>query len=641
MDKTAAQPATGIRRQGRHRLFNRSFRSIGIALFIAAMGLGACGAPPPDEASGPVTETPAQPQAETQTAAPAPAKTPPSPKTAPEGRAQPEAATGSAAKKTATARKHMIAAANPLAAAAGRDMLRAGGSAVDAAIAAQMVLNLVEPQSSGIGGGGFMMHFSAKNGEIAAYDGRETAPRSATPTMFLGEDGKKQKFYDMVVGGLSVGVPGLLRMLETAHKEHGKLAWKKLFEPAIRLAEDGFAVSPRLHGLISRDGHLKTFASAASYFYTENGEPLPVGHRLSNKSLARTLRTIAEQGADAFYTGDIAQTIVNSVRSAWRNPSGMTLADLGAYKTVKRDPVCMPYKSWLICGMPPPSSGGLTTLQILGLLQGFDLTDLPPGSRDAVHLIAEAGRLAFADRNIYIADPDFIPVPVGGLLDPGYLELRAREISPKRDMGPAPPGMPGTSAGLRLAPDDVEKGLSTTHISIIDGNGNAVSMTTSIENAFGSRLMTRGFLLNNQLTDFSFLPEKNGAPVANRAEPGKRPRSSMAPTLVFDGSGKVVMAIGSPGGSSIIGYVAKTLISALDWKMNIQDAIDLPHFVNRNGKTVLEKDTPVARLKDALEIMGHEVSVRSMPSGLHGITAFGEGLIGGADPRREGVAIGD
>ncbi len=541
----------------------------------------------------------------------------------------------------APAQRHMIAAANPLAAQAGLDMLRAGGSAVDAAIAAQMVLNLVEPQSSGIGGGGFLLHYAAASGAIDAYDGRETAPAAASPDMFLDHRGKPRKFYDAAVGGLSVGVPGLLRMLEMAHREHGRLPWAKLFEPAIGLAEGGFVVSGRLNRLIAGDRRLKTFEAARTYFYDADGQPRAVGARLTNAALAETFRRIAEGGADAFYDGAIAAAIAAAVGGARPNPGSLSEADLAGYRARKREPVCLFYRKWLVCGMPPPSSGGITTLQILGILQRFDMAAVKPGSTRAVHLIAEASRLAFADRNTYIADDDFIPVPTAGLLDPGYLDLRAQEIGAKRSMGTAFPGMPGAGAGLRLAPDAARRGVSTTHLSVIDGDGNAVAMTSSIENAFGSRLMVRGFLLNNQLTDFSFAPEKDGAPVANRAEAGKRPRSSMAPTLVFDGTGKAVMAVGSPGGSRIIGYVAKTIVATLDWELGMQEAIDLPHFVNRNGRTELEEGTPIEALKGELEALGHEVSIRPLNSGLHGIRITPAGLIGGADGRREGVALGD
>ncbi len=559
----------------------------------------------------------------------------------PQAKPQPEQPGGGKTHELVRAKRHMVAAANPLAAETGRQILRDGGSAVDAAIAAQMVLNLVEPQSSGIGGGGFMMLFAAESGEIATYDGREKAPDGATPGMFLNADGKPKKFYDAVVGGQSVGVPGLLRMLEAAHKEHGKLPWAKLFEPAIRMAEQGFAVSERLHTLIANDKYLKAFPNTAAYFHDASGAALPVGHKLVNKPFAATLREIAKKGADAFYYGPIATDIAKTVREATRNPGSMQRVDVAGYQAVKRDPVCLFYRLWMVCGMPPPSSGGVSTLQMLGLLQGYDLSQLEPGSAAAVHLVAEAGRLAFADRNTYIADPDFIPVPTEGMLDPAYLELRAREISTDKSIGKAFPGMPGVSAAARFAPDTSVAGLSTTHLSVVDAAGNAVSMTTSIESAFGSRLMVRGFLLNNQLTDFSFAPEKDGVPVANAVAPRKRPRSSMAPTLVFGGDGKVVMAVGSPGGSRIIGYVAKTLIAALDWNMDIQQAINLPHFVNRNGKTDLEKGTALEALAPELKALGHDVTVRDLTSGLHGIKITDGQITGGADPRREGVALGD
>lgn len=535
----------------------------------------------------------------------------------------------------------MIAAANPLAAEAGLGVLRAGGNAIDAAIAAQLVLTLVEPQSSGIGGGAFLMHYDAKTGSIQSFDGRETAPKSSTPNMFLKPDGTRKKFYEAVVGGSAVGVPGLLRMLEMVHKQHGRLPWRTLFEPAITLAKSGFVISPRLAGLIARDKYLKTFDVTQQYFYDKAGNPKPQGTLLKNPELANTLRIVANGGAEAFYSGIIANGIVDTVQEASLNPSGMTPTDLETYVAKDRAPVCLPYRTWLVCGMGPPSSGGLTTLQILGILQRFELDKMEPFGAKAVHLVAEASRLAFADRNTYMADSDFIPVPTLGLLDPAYLDLRAQEISPFKTQGKKSPGMPGLQANLKFAPSENETGLSTTHLSVIDKSGNAVSMTSSIENAFGSRMMSGGFLLNNQLTDFSFVAEKDGAPIANRAEAGKRPRSSMSPTLVFDGSGKLVMALGSPGGSRIIGYVVKTLIATLDWGMDMDAAIDAPYFVNRNGSTDLEKGTSLEALKPALEEMGHTVKFISSASGLHGIRVTDHGLDGGADKRREGVAIGD
>ena len=537
--------------------------------------------------------------------------------------------------------RQMIAAANPYAAQAGLDMLARGGSAVDAAIAAQMVLNLVEPQSSGIGGGGFMLSYDARDGSVIAYDGRETAPAAVTPKLFLDSDGAPLKFFDAVIGGRAVGVPGLLAMLELAHERHGKLPWAVLFEPAIILAEQGFSLSPRLHKLIGKARGLGRYATARSYFFTADGLPKPVGTRLANPAFAATLRAIAAGGAAAFYQGDIAADMVAAVRAAADNPGLMSLADLAAYDAKPRQPVCAGYRQWRVCGMGPPSSGGVTTLQILGLLEGFDLAALAPGSVAAVHLISEASRLAFADRARYLADDDFQPVPVRGLLDKGYLASRAAAIDPESSMGRASPGEPPFRNGGLGADDPGGEGFSTSHIAVIDSDGSAVSMTSSIESAFGSRIMVRGFLLNNQLTDFSFQPEIDGVAVANRVEAGKRPRSSMAPTLVFDGDGRLRLSIGSPGGSRIIGYVTQSLIALLDWRLELRTAIALPHHVNRNGPIDLEEGTPIAALGPALERLGHEVRIRPLVSGLHGVAVTGQGLEGGADPRREGVALGD
>ena len=542
--------------------------------------------------------------------------------------------------------KWMIAVANPYAAEAGLKILRQGGSATDAAIAAQLVLNLVEPQSSGIGGGAFLVHFDGISSEISTYDGREKAPATANSEMFMNKDGTRKKFFDVVVGGQSVGVPGLLRMLETAHKEKGIIKWAKLFQPAIELAEKGFIVSPRLNSLIKKDKYLKTFPTTEAYFHTSEGTAHEVGHLLKNRPFALTLRLIAQNGADAFYKGALAQRIVDTVNGASKNPGSLSMADMANYTSEKREPVCMFYRQWLICGMGPPSSGGLTTLQILGILKSFDLAAMKPdqdGQIDpiAAHLIAEASKLAFADRDIYIADEDFVPVPSAGMLDPSYLELRARQISPTKAISKAKPGNPGLSQSWNFAPGDDSLGLSTTHISIVDRKGNAVSMTSSIENAFGSRMMVGGFLMNNQLTDFSFISKKNGELVANHAAPGKRSRSSMAPTLVIDANGKVVLAIGSPGGANIIGYVAQTIIANLEWNMNIQSAVDMPHIINRNGTTYLESNTGLDALIPTLKALGHTTKLVTMTSGLHGIRVRDGKLYGGVDSRREGVALSD
>ena len=532
----------------------------------------------------------------------------------------------------------MIAAANPHGAEAGMAMLRKGGSAVDAAIAAALVLNLVEPQSAGIGGGAFLLHFDGKTKEVAAYDGRETAPAAATPGLFLKADGEPMGFWEAVVGGRSVGVPGLIRLFELAHRDQGRLPWADLFQPAIELAEGGFAISPRLHKLIARDKYLKTYAPARAYFFGSDGAPLPVGHSLRNPAFARTLRALAAGGADAFYEGPIAAAIAETVQGAEGNPGAMTRADLAGYEAKRRDPVCGPYRAWRVCGMPPPTSGGVAVLQMLGILSHFDLAALAPGSAEAAHLIAEASRLAFADRGRFLADADFVPVPVAELLDPAYLAKRAALIDPAKSMGPAEPGLPPRQAAMPPQTDPP----ATTHLVTADRWGNVVSLTASIEGASGSRLMVGGFLLNNELTDFSFRPEAEGRPVANRVQPGKRPRSSMAPSLVLDGaSGDFLLAAGSPGGSRIIGYTLKTLIAALDWNLPMQAAIDLPHVINRNGKTDLEEGTSAAALAPALEALGHEVNVRGMTSGLHGLRKGPDGLTGGADPRREGIVLAE
>ena len=550
------------------------------------------------------------------------------------------------------AQKHMISAANPHAVRAGRDILRAGGSAVDAVIAAQMVLTQVEPQSSGIGGGAFLLNYAPPDPDkgrgpvLKAYDGRETAPASATESLLLDDSGQPIPYRVREAGGRGVGVPGLMRLLEMVHGAHGILPWKQLFLPAIALAEKGFEVSPRLHKMIAGDRHLRNFPVARGYFYTETGEPLAVGTRLRNPELAATLRTLADRGAEAFYSGEIARKIVQAVSLSKHLPARMTVADLAGYRARERVIICRPYRVWRVCVMPPPTSGGTTTLQILAMLERFDLSRIRPGSAQAVHLIVEASRLAFADRNQYLADPDFIDVPVTGLLNRDYLNARGRAISAVNSMGKAFPGTPppaGKRAGIHdWAPDDGDqRPISTSHISAVDGRGHAVSMTTTVGTPFGSRLMAGGFMLNSQLTDFSPVPSRDGRKIANRAQPGKRPRSSMSPTIVTDAMGKLVLTTGSPGGSSIIGYVTKTLIGTLDWDLSMQDAISLPNFINRNRETEMEKGTALEDIAPALRTLGHEIRIRPRTSGLHGIRVRPQGLEGGADPRREGVALGD
>jgi gamma-glutamyltranspeptidase/glutathione hydrolase len=540
------------------------------------------------------------------------------------------------------AKRHMAAAANPLASEAGLAILRGGGSAVDAAVAMQMVLMLVEPQSSGIGGGAFILHYDAAAKAATSYDGRETAPAAARAERFLGPDGKPLSFRQAVAGGLSVGVPGVLRALEMAHKAHGKLPWPRLFQPAIELSRRGFAVSPRLSGALAEEKSLRDDPVARAYFYAADGAPWPPGHVLKNPALAATLEAVAQGGADAFHRGPIAQAIAAAVRGSPRNPGDITADDIASYAAKERPAVCGPYRVWTVCGMGPPSSGGLTVLQILGLVERFDLKAMKPMTADSVHVIAEAMRLAYADRALYMADADFVKVPVKGLADRAYLSERSKLIAPGRAMEKAEPGEPPGRAALNWGEDDSREVPATSHLVAVDAWGDAVSMTTTIEDAFGARLMVNGFLLNNELTDFSFSPvDAAGKPVANRVEAGKRPRSSMAPTLVFDRGGALVLAVGSPGGSAIINYVAKTLIGVLDWGLDIQAAIDLPNFGNRGGATELEKATPAEALKPALEAMGHKVSVIPFVSGLQGIAIGKAGLAGGADPRREGAARGD
>lgn len=568
---------------------------------------------------------------------------------APERPSQPDSSAFRAGVTTVTAQRHMAAAAHPLATQAGLETLRAGGSAVDAAIAAQLVLALVEPQSSGLGGGAFLMHWDGR--QVVAFDGRETAPLAADERLFLAADGKPMGFYEAAVGGRSVGTPGAVRLLETAHRRYGKLPWATLFEPAIRLSDSGFPMSPRLHTLLAAEKYLQNDPTAAAYFYTADGTPKAIGTTVRNPELAATLRAIAAGGADAFYSGAIATDIVRAVQSH-PNPGKLALTDLARYQVKLRKPICTDYKAWRVCGMPPPSSGGIAVAQMLGLFTHRNIAVFPPDDAaqlapraEAVHLFSEAGRLAFADRNLYVADDDFVPVNVAGLLDPAYLRQRAQLIGP-RSMGTAQPGVPPGSA-VALAPDPSPLRVATSHISVVDGQGNAVSMTTTIEDAFGARVMVRGFLLNNQLTDFSFVPNVDGKPVANSAQPGKRPRSSMAPTLVFERqTGALVATLGSPGGSQIIGYVAKTLVGMLDWNLDIQQAIALPNFGSRNGPTELEKGRFDAGVVEALTARGHDVREIDMGSGLQGIVRVRlpdgrPGWAGGADPRREGVALGD
>jgi gamma-glutamyltranspeptidase/glutathione hydrolase len=539
------------------------------------------------------------------------------------------------------ARHEMVAAANPLAAEAGLEMLRAGGSAVDAAIAVQMVLNLVEPESSGIGGGAFMLAFDPKTRTTTSFDGRESAPASATPGMFLGPDGPARSKREAIPGGLSVGVPGVIAMLEMAHDKYGKLPWARLFAPAIKLAQDGFAVGPKLARTIARVPRMRDMPDIRRTFYHADGTPLKEGDILKEPQLAATLGAIAQGGAKAFYSGPIARQIVDAVHQAPRNQGGMTLKDLADYRAVERAPVCGDYRKWRLCSMGPPSSGGIAIVQILGMLQRFPGARLQPGTLSGAHLFTQASRLAYADRAQYLADTDFVKVPVRGLLDKGYIAGRAALIDPRKDMGTAQAGDPPQKHAA-FSPQVSPVLHGTSHMTIVDRDGMVVSMTTSVESVFGAEIMAGGFLLNNTLTDFSRQPRIDGKLVANAPAPGKRPLSAMSPTIVFDKDGNFLLSVGSPGGPAIIDYVAQTLVAMLDGGLTPEQAIALPRQLNLNGPTRLEKAPSNEALVAGLKAMGHDVMVQNGEgSGLHGIEKVRGGYIGGADPRRDGVVIGD
>lgn len=535
----------------------------------------------------------------------------------------------------------MVSAANPLAVEAGANVLRRGGNAIDAMVAVQTMLGLVEPQSSGLGGGAFLVYYDARSGKLTTIDGRETAPMAATPTLFQDANGQPIEFYDAVVGGRSVGTPGTPALLKAAHEKWGQLEWPTLLSPAIERAEIGFNVSQRLAALIAEDREkLSRDDTAKGYFFDASGEPLEEGALLKNPEYANTLKSLAQNGTDGFYFGPIANDIVAKVQGASWNPGVLSLKDLANYTVKERDPVCSNYRGYEICGMGPPSSGALTVGQILGLIEPFDIGALGAESPESWRLIGDASRLAFADRGRYIADIDFVPMPLTGLLDKEYLAQRSKLLESNQALESVEPGMPAFSHAMRLADDEAIEFPSTSHFSIVDAMGNAVSMTTTIENGFGSRLMVRGFMLNNELTDFSFATHSDGDPIANRLEPGKRPRSSMAPTIVMQ-DGKPVIVTGSPGGSRIIGYVAQSLIALIDWKKSPQGAVSMPHLVNRFGTYDIEAGTTAERLAPALEALGYETSIRDLNSGLHIIQITDQGLIGGADPRREGIVIGE
>jgi len=548
----------------------------------------------------------------------------------------PEGATGVTRKPAVFAKRFMAVTAHPEATRAAYEVLKAGGSAADAAVAAQLVLNLVEPQSSGIGGGGFILYWDAKAKRLYAYDGREMAPAAAKPDVFM-KDGKPMPFLDAVRSGHSVGVPGAMALLEHMHKRHGKQDWGTLFAPAQRLAREGFRVSPRLNQLVTETPTLKERAETRHYFFGSGDKPRAVGDNLKNPDFDATITSIANLGARGFYSGPPATAMVEVVRLAGGT---LTLADLAGYKVEEREPLCGLYIGFRICSMGPPSSGGLAVLQILAILERFPNESVAAEDERAAHLFVEAARLAFADRNLYVGDPAFVRVPVRGLLDRDYLAGRASLVDLRRALGKIEAGAPPENKG-EFAPSDGQESPGTSHLSIVDGEGNAVSFTTTIENGFGAQMMAGGFLLNNQLTDFSFVPVIEGKPVANRVEPGKRPRSSMAPVMVFDKEGRLILVVGSPGGARIIGYVARTLIRVLDGGADIAAAVAKPHVATTGSAAELEKGTDAEALADRLKAFGHQVVVRELNSGLHGIQITEDTLIGGADPRREGIAMGD
>ena len=551
---------------------------------------------------------------------------------------EPEAATGFEVKKAVHGTKFMVAAANPYASKAGFNILAQGGSAVDAAIATQLVLTLVEPQSSGIGGGTFMLHWDNKKKSMTTFDGRETAPATATSELFLDKQGKPLRWIDAVVGGRSVGVPGLMAAFKKAHDKYGKLPWAVLFEQAITLAENGFVVSPRLEKLLGMNFNpgIHKLPEIKQYFFP-NGKSVKAGDLLINKNLAKVYRAIAKDGINVFYHGWIAEKIVAAVQNSSISPGLLSMKDMAAYQVVERAPVCGAYRQYNVCGMAPPSSGGIAVIQILGQLEKFDLSKYQPNSAEAMHLYTQSSRLSFADRNKYVADADFVSVPTAGLIAPEYLAKRSLLIDAKKDMGKAVAGNP--VGALAQTNDSAIERPSTSHLTVIDGQGNAISMTSSIENGFGSAVMVEGFILNNQLTDFSLAPKKNGHWVANRVQANKRPRSSMAPMMVFNNDNSLKLLVGSPGGSRIINYVAQTIIGVLDWQLDPQEAINLPKVTNRNYVTTIERGTSAEPLKPLLEAKGHTVQVRDLNSGIHAIEITKTGFVGGADPRREGLVL--
>ncbi len=544
-----------------------------------------------------------------------------------------------AAPASKTAFKGVVSSADPRASEAGREILRKGGSAADAAMAMMLTLTVVEPQSSGIGGGGFLLFHDAQTGAITTIDGRETAPAAADANRFMGQDGKPMRFINAFQGGHSVGVPGNMRLMEETHRKWGRLPWADIFAPAIRHAEQGFVVNDVLQSRLERVQKLWGNFPEARALYWQDGRPKKSGDTVRNPEAVKLLRNVAANGADAFYTGEAGQNIIDAVASAKINPAVMTQADLDAYKAVPRDAVCMPYRTYKVCGMGPPSSGATTVLQILGTLRPFKMSALGKDNPQSWHLIGEAMQLAYADREKYLGDPGFVNVPVQGMLSESYLASRSALITPNGSLGTYEAGTP-PGAEKRTAAISSEV-AGTTHFVAVDSDGNVASMTSTVEGAFGSQLIANGYFLNNELTDFTFAPEKNGAPVANRVQPGKRPLSSMSPTIVYDAAGKPVLALGSAGGKRIIMHVTKTLIGVIDFGLLLDEAIALPNIYFSRGDLLVEKDTYLASMTDDMSRYGQKVRAVNLPSKLNGAEWTGDKWVGAADPRSPGLALSE
>ncbi|GLS84228.1 gamma-glutamyltransferase [Paraferrimonas haliotis] len=549
---------------------------------------------------------------------------------------EPEAATGLTHQRTLTSNSWLATTANPLASQAAAQQLKQGGSVIDAAIAAQAMLTLTEPQSSGIGGGFFLLMWDNQAKQLVTLDARETAPKLADASQFIESDGKPSTWHQAIVGGRGVGVPGTVQGLWQAHQRFGKLPWRDNYQAAITQAQEGFLVSPRLHKLVAADIHpgLRRPSTATDYFLP-NGKPIAVGSLKKNPELAQSLTLIANYGPAGFYQGKTAKAIVKAVQQDADYPGRLQLEDLANYRALWRQPICHPYRSYSVCGMGPPSSGATTIGQMLSLLEPYKLSDYQIDDPQFIHLFSQASRLAYADRNQYIADPDFTSVPVSSLLKSDYLKQRGQLIDVNKDMGKASAGLPALGVN---APSAMEL-PSTSHLTLRDQYGNILSMTTSIEMGFGSSIMVQGFLLNNQLTDFTLAASSNDETVANRLQPLKRPRSSMAPTMVFDSEGEPLLALGSPGGSRIINYVVQAIIASVDWQMPLQDVLAMPRITNRNDYTALERGTALESLQPALESKGHKVRVVPLNSGIQAIKRTPSGWKGSADPRREGKVI--